>query len=159
MARIGQGPNNDIVLDDDTVSTSQARIEFADGGWHITDLDSKNGTYLGGTRLPPRVATPLENDAVVGFGMVRLSFHVLEAPTESLADPAGTGRDGERSEVRRAGFRLPVWLVALVIVLVIALALLVLWLGGDPDTVTTFLHLIDDVVLDGTSNHLIPAAA
>ena len=51
VTRIGQGAQNDIVLDDDTVSTSHARLEFVSGGWKLTDLESTNGTFVNGARI------------------------------------------------------------------------------------------------------------
>lgn len=46
---IGRDPKCDIVLDDDRVSHRHAQIAFAEGGWRLADLDSKNGTSIHGT--------------------------------------------------------------------------------------------------------------
>ena len=54
VATIGQGPQNDVVLEDDSVSRAHARLEYVDGGWRLTDLGSINGTAIDGVRLEPQ---------------------------------------------------------------------------------------------------------
>jgi DNA-binding NtrC family response regulator len=48
---IGTHENNDVVLEDPTVSRYHLEIQVRTEGIRITDLDSTNGTYLGDTRL------------------------------------------------------------------------------------------------------------
>jgi DNA-binding NtrC family response regulator len=48
---IGTHENNDVVLEDPTVSRYHLEIQVRTEGIKITDLDSTNGTYLGETRL------------------------------------------------------------------------------------------------------------
>jgi hypothetical protein len=43
--------DNDLVLDDPSVSRHHALIEALDGGFQIRDLGSSNGTFLNGMRL------------------------------------------------------------------------------------------------------------
>ncbi len=122
IAHIGKGSQNDLVLPDDSVSTTHARLEYADGHWRLTDLDSTNGTFVEGVRLAPSVPTPLSYGHSVRFGGVRMQFREvhdanLEAARASYAPPEPTPRLAERKQ----GFRLPVWLFVL-IVLVLALA-------------------------------------
>jgi hypothetical protein len=53
--RIGRTPDNDVVVDADTVSGSHVEIRRTDDGWSLVDLDSTNGTFVDGkrvTRLP-----------------------------------------------------------------------------------------------------------
>jgi hypothetical protein len=50
--RIGRGETNEIQLADGKVSRSHAKIEAADGGaWVLSDLESRNGTWLNGVRI------------------------------------------------------------------------------------------------------------
>ena len=74
VVAIGQGPQNDVVLDDDTVSTHHARLEFADGGWKLTDLDSRNGTHVDGVKLAAGIPTPLNGPVQVTFGGLKAAF-------------------------------------------------------------------------------------
>jgi len=49
--RIGARPDNDIVIDQKDVSRHHAVLRVHDGSLHITDLKSKNGTFVNGTRI------------------------------------------------------------------------------------------------------------
>ncbi len=48
--RIGSHPDNDIVFDQKDVSRRHAVLRVDDGSFHITDLDSKNGTFINGVK-------------------------------------------------------------------------------------------------------------
>ena len=49
---IGRSENNDLQIDDATISNSHAVIELrADGCCHIWDLDSTNGVLYGGRKI------------------------------------------------------------------------------------------------------------
>ncbi len=65
---IGRGPDNDIVLDLDTVSRRHARIDRRDGRTTLTDLQSTNGTYMDERRVPPYVPQELPRPARVIIG-------------------------------------------------------------------------------------------
>lgn len=49
---IGRGDDVDLRLDDPTVSRRHALVMYLHGGWVLADLDSRNGTWLNGWRLP-----------------------------------------------------------------------------------------------------------
>ncbi len=68
---IGRSPDAELTIDDPGLSRHHACIEARGGAHFIKDLDSRNGTFLGATRLPPRVATPLANVPVT-LGTTRL---------------------------------------------------------------------------------------
>lgn len=48
--RIGSRPDNDIVIEQKDVSRRHAVLRVHEGSFHITDLDSKNGTFLNGAK-------------------------------------------------------------------------------------------------------------
>jgi hypothetical protein len=48
--RIGSKPDNDIVIDQKDVSRRHAVLRVQDGSFHVTDLDSKNGTFINGAK-------------------------------------------------------------------------------------------------------------
>ena len=111
---IGQAPQNDLVLADDSVSSRHAELRFDAGAWRLTDLDSTNGTFVAGVRLAPRVPTPLPDGAEVRFGGVRLHFQAApDADPEAVRAAAPPPPPPPRS--RR--LRLPVWAFLLILIL------------------------------------------
>ncbi|HEV7897329.1 MAG TPA: DUF1707 and FHA domain-containing protein [Planosporangium sp.] len=56
---IGRSDDVDLWLDDISVSRRHALLAYVDGGWVLTDLGSRNGTWLNGWRLPgPALVSP-----------------------------------------------------------------------------------------------------
>ena len=51
VVTVGTSPDNDFALDDETVSRVHCRIEADEIGYRVTDLGSKNGTFLGDSRV------------------------------------------------------------------------------------------------------------
>jgi diguanylate cyclase (GGDEF)-like protein len=49
--RIGRGDNNDIILDDEGISRSHARVERRGATWVVMDVGSTNGTLVNNERL------------------------------------------------------------------------------------------------------------
>lgn len=129
VVTIGQGPQNDIVLDDDSVSRNHARLELELGSWMITDLDSTNGTEVEGVRLAPGVPTPLAYASTVRFGGVRLQFREVEEADLEAARAAFTPADAAGPD-RPRHFRLPVWVLVLILVLAALAIFLVTGLTG-----------------------------
>lgn len=129
VVTIGQGPQNDLVLDDDSVSRNHARLEFRAGSWLLTDLESTNGTTVEGVRLAPGVPTPLAYANTVRFGGVRLQFREVETADPEAAR-ASYREPPRQQEERRRHFRLPLWVVLLLLVL-IAVAVAIFLTSGD----------------------------
>ncbi len=48
---VGRAPECTLVLDDDYASGRHARFFLRDGLWHVEDLGSTNGTFIGRDRL------------------------------------------------------------------------------------------------------------
>lgn len=69
---LGRGTECSVRVDRDTVSRRHARILVADGEAVLEDLESKNGTFLGGRRVTGRA--PLACGDVIGLGKVVLKF-------------------------------------------------------------------------------------
>jgi len=132
IVHVGQGPRNEIVLDDDTVSTRHARIEYTDGAWRVTDLDSRNGTFLDGVRLAAGVPTPLDENTLIGFGAVRLGFVPIDPERADRARAEYVAPPREIRLAERSAFRIPLWLVLFFLVLLTLLLTLYLWYGGEP---------------------------
>jgi len=69
---IGRSPDNDIFLDDVTVSRKHAVLLQSGGELRIEDLGSLNGTFVNRRRID--AATRLESGDEVQIGKYRLSF-------------------------------------------------------------------------------------
>lgn len=70
---VGRGPEAQVRIDLPGVSRRHARIVISDTSILIEDLDSKNGTFVGDTRVTSPVA--LDPGAVLSFGAVQAVFH------------------------------------------------------------------------------------
>lgn len=116
VVSIGQGAQNDLVLDDDSVSRSHARLEFRMGSWLLTDLESTNGTAIEGVRLAPGVPTPLAYASTVRFGGVQLQFREVE-DADPEAARAGFREPKEEADAVPRHFRLPLWILLLLLIL------------------------------------------
>lgn len=119
---IGRAAGCELVIDDDSVSAKHARLEFDLGAWRITDLESTNGTAVEGVRLAPNVPTPLPYGATVRFGGVKMTFHEVDSADLAAARAAYVPPAKEVAlKDERRGFRFPLWL-ALLVVILLALA-------------------------------------
>lgn len=135
VVNVGSAPGNELVIDDDSVSARHARLEFDLGAWRLTDLGSTNGTAVEGVRLAPDVPTPLHYGSEVRFGGVKLQFREVRGADPAEARSAFTAPAAEKTlkEERRGGFRMPLWLVLLLLLFVVAIVYaLVVNLGGTP---------------------------
>jgi pSer/pThr/pTyr-binding forkhead associated (FHA) protein len=129
VVNIGQGPQNDVVLADDSVSRNHARLEFELGSWMLTDLESTNGTAIEGVKLAAGVPTPLSYASTVRFGGVEVQFREVER-----ADPAAARAAFTPAEPSDVGpprhFRLPLWVFLLILII---LAVAIFFLVGAAD--------------------------
>jgi adenylate cyclase len=79
---IGRTEENDIVLDDSSVSRNHAKIANEGGGYWLTDLGSHNGTSLNGQLIQ---SAPLNDGDQIKIGGNRLTFFIREARASSVA--------------------------------------------------------------------------
>ena len=130
---IGKGSQNDVVLADDSVSTTHARLEYATGYWRLTDLGSTNGTYVDNTRLAPDVPTPVGYGAQVRFGGLRLEFREVAAADPDAARATYTPPPPPRPIAERgSGLRIPLWVFLIILIVVAALAWFALGASAQP---------------------------
>jgi pSer/pThr/pTyr-binding forkhead associated (FHA) protein len=81
VVNVGRADYNDIAIDDDSVSTTHAKLQRREGIWVLVDLDSTNGTLVDGERVHGEV--PLAPGALIRFGEVQTIFE----PTDDTIDP------------------------------------------------------------------------
>ncbi len=73
LVHVGRGDHNDIVLADESVSDTHAKIQKRDGErWCVVDMESTNGTYIAGKRISGLGV--LEEVDDLRFGGVKLIF-------------------------------------------------------------------------------------
>jgi hypothetical protein len=72
---LGRAPDNSLMLADYHLSRSHARIELAEHGFVLIDLDSRNGTFVGGRRVSRH---PLEPGDRIQMGSSLLEFQQTE---------------------------------------------------------------------------------
>ena len=85
VANIGRADYNDLMIPDESVSTSHAKLQRREGVWVLVDLDSTNGTFVDGERV--KGETPLSPGVTVRFGDISLVFE----PTDDAAVVAKGG--------------------------------------------------------------------
>jgi pSer/pThr/pTyr-binding forkhead associated (FHA) protein len=72
--RLGRGPENDLVVDDGTLSRTHLVLRLADAGWTLQDLQSSNGTRVDGVQVNGAPVS-VEPGATIEAGSVRLTFY------------------------------------------------------------------------------------
>jgi pSer/pThr/pTyr-binding forkhead associated (FHA) protein len=85
VVNIGRADYNDLVLPDESVSTTHAKLQRREGVWVIVDLDSTNGTFVDGDQI--KGEAPLAPGANVRFGEIGTVFE----PTDESAGVAKGG--------------------------------------------------------------------
>jgi pSer/pThr/pTyr-binding forkhead associated (FHA) protein len=135
LVHIGRGPHNDVVVVDESVSDTHAKIQRRDSGWFVVDMESTNGTYVAGRRV--KGEQQLGKTAAVRFGGVKVIFRSEPDVVESdggtrvivglkasdrqrapAARPIVATRQAEASDSTRAARRISplVWIAAAVVI-------------------------------------------
>lgn len=87
---VGRTGNNDVVLDDGTVSRFHAWFQReTNGRFILTDAGSKNGSFVGGVRLTPRRPSQIADGTRLRFGQVEVTFYLASGFTKVLARRVG----------------------------------------------------------------------
>ena len=97
LAHVGRGGHNDVRLADDSVSETHAKLQRRDDGWYVVDMNSTNGTYVGGTRIAGE--RRLEGTPDVRFGGMKMRFAPVDAGTDG--DAKGTRAIASVERLRR----------------------------------------------------------
>jgi pSer/pThr/pTyr-binding forkhead associated (FHA) protein len=87
LAHVGRGAHNDIIVSDESVSDSHAKLQRREDGWYVVDMGSTNGTYVGGRRIEGE--SPLIGAPDLRFGGVKFIFRV---PDGAMAGQASQTR-------------------------------------------------------------------
>jgi two-component system cell cycle response regulator len=82
LISLGRDPDNDIYIDEETVSRKHAKIEKKGGKTTVIDLESTNGTYLNDRRVEPLIEFSLNDGDRIKIGRTifkYLSGNVIES--------------------------------------------------------------------------------
>jgi transcriptional regulator of acetoin/glycerol metabolism len=127
---LGRGQQEQLFSDDDRASREHCRVEFDAGSWCVTDLGSRNGTFLNGARLeaaetlegPPllRVGRTLlravddvrpynagvrvESDGVVLGGLLKRAWAEIELAAQAGSTLCLKGESGSGKELAARAF-------------------------------------------------------
>lgn len=99
------GVGREVLEMHEEISRRHAQFVESKGEWFVTDLNSSNGTFLDGKRIPPQEKIPVRNGQEIMFSPV---FHAVvriqEAPKEKAVplpapDEAGSSESRRRTMV------------------------------------------------------------
>src|SRR5712691_7448047 len=95
-ATIGRAAGSDVQIDDPMVSMAHAEVvRQPDGSYHVRDLNSRRGTFVGATRVTEAVLA--DGDEIL-IGPMRFRF---EAAADRGRTSDATISGSEREELRR----------------------------------------------------------
>ncbi|HWR59135.1 MAG TPA: FHA domain-containing protein [Thermodesulfovibrionales bacterium] len=98
---MGRSFENDITLQDETVSRQHLRIEKKADRYFATDLESKNGTFFGGKYLLPETEFEVKEGVPIAIGMTMIAIgEVSMTLTKPFLESVGlTEETGEKSGI------------------------------------------------------------
>jgi len=76
----------DLRINDTRMSRRHARIEWSAAGWHLSDLESRNGGFVDGRGFGPGSRVPLGDGAVIRLGDSLMVFRSSAAPQGACGD-------------------------------------------------------------------------
>jgi hypothetical protein len=98
---VGRSEDNDIRIEDKSVSRRHLKIVQRENRFFITDLQSENGTFIGGNLIPPGVEVEVEEDRPLTIGMCMICLgEAAPEQTMPFLDAIGFTEDtAERSGI------------------------------------------------------------
>jgi hypothetical protein len=97
---VGRSEDNDIQIENKTVSRRHLKIVQREKRFFVTDLKSENGTFIGGDLITPGLEVEVEEGRSITIGMCMISLG--ENPPEQtmpFLDPIGFTEDIEESGI------------------------------------------------------------
>ncbi|MEO8394913.1 MAG: FHA domain-containing protein, partial [Chloroflexota bacterium] len=81
--RVGRTATNDLTLPSSQISRQHMRFAWQDGAFWVEDLESSNGVWLNGTRIPSSGLQPLKEGDVIVAGPFSLKLEKVTVPQAS----------------------------------------------------------------------------
>ncbi|CAN5392181.1 hypothetical protein BH09GEM1_BH09GEM1_38640 [soil metagenome] len=88
LGHVGRGAHNDVRLSDESVSETHAKLQKREDGWYVVDMDSTNGTYVGGSRVNGE--RKLDGAPDLRFGGLKFRFSPSGAGSAAAVEAKGT---------------------------------------------------------------------
>ncbi len=83
---VGRSPGNTIKLDAETISRYHFSIINQQDAVRLADMDSQNGTYVDGVKVPDGESLDLRGGEEITIGELRIIFHTMdEMPTQPMS--------------------------------------------------------------------------
>ncbi len=78
---VGRSENNDLWLDDHSVSRFHAWFQKGedDAHWLLCDAESRNGSWIGAEKLRPNRPAPISDGSRLRFGDLELAFYLPDS--------------------------------------------------------------------------------
>jgi pSer/pThr/pTyr-binding forkhead associated (FHA) protein len=93
---VGRREDNDLILDSDTVSREHACVERTGETYAVMDLQSRNGVYVNGRRIPPGQRRELGHGDTLTLGDETLLFR---RPDQGFSKPGLPAIEIDRTRV------------------------------------------------------------
>jgi pSer/pThr/pTyr-binding forkhead associated (FHA) protein len=74
VSYLGRSPDNDISIEDETISRNHLKIESIKGRHFVTDLSSRNGTFYEGKYVVPGHEVEIKEGVPLAIGMSVICF-------------------------------------------------------------------------------------
>ena len=76
--RIGRGVDCGLRIDHPSISRAHAQLQYRDGAWELSELGSKNGSFVGGHRIAAGADHLLSHAGWIRLGDVYCEFAPLD---------------------------------------------------------------------------------
>jgi len=81
-ATIGRAKRCDVVFNDEALSRQHCLVEYIDGVFYVKDLNSANGVYLDGERIPSHLRLSLTGHKLLSLGVIDCFLEQTPPPAE-----------------------------------------------------------------------------
>ena len=103
---VGKHSENDIIIADPNISRTHFKIQIKNNKYFITDLGSKNGTFVDGRDLTPGIETEVRKGVPIVIGTTILGFgEMCKTCLKPFLGSAGLSSEiyesGEAAELKR----------------------------------------------------------
>lgn len=106
---IGRGSEADVVVDNTAISRQHTALELRDGVYFLSDLGSKNGTFVNGQKVDK--AVPVSENDIVELGKFRLSVSLEDTPETSASSSSASPMDMDEETIfissKKSGIKQP----------------------------------------------------